>query len=174
MATPVDAGALIVDTTSPPSKVGRIIYLVVLALLALATVGDHTAWPLLAFFGAISVLTVGVVGLVRLIVHHVIAVHEQGLVVRHAMRTRLVPWASVERLYEQQVSSGRGTTRTQFVVMAEGKKLLFGFAAGERPSSGLTEAGFRAAQAIEERTGKKLEHMIRSAPDGRHRRHRRR
>ena len=145
---PSEAGEVIVDLrrTGELSH-QRLVFGGLFVVLGLVVAGDPSAWPVLAFFGGIAVVTwllLAFVGSVR-------AVCERGLVVRRRWSRRLVAWADVRGLYQRRVAD-RGGKFMQTVVETDRGAVPLPRSFGSRSGGDIAAA----IKAIEERANVRL------------------
>ena len=120
MRLPSEAGELIVDlrragAVSHP----RLVFGGLFVVLGLVVAGDPSAWPVLAFFGGIAVVT----WLLLAFVGSVLAVCDRGLIVRRRWSRHLVAWAHVRGLRQRRLAD-RGGKFMQTVVETDRGILL--------------------------------------------------
>ena len=149
MGIPSEAGELIVDLR----RVGtfrhqRLVFGGIFALLGLVVAGDPSAWPVLAVYGGIAMLT----WLILTFIGSVRAVCERGVVVRSRWSHHVVPWTDVRGLHQRRVASRGGPYILTFVE-TDGRAVPLPRSFGRRGGSGEIAAAIRA---IEERANVKL------------------
>ncbi len=148
MGLPSEAGELIVDLRRAGEfSHQRLVLGGLFVVLGLVVAGDPSAWPLLAFFGGIAVVTwllLAFVGSVR-------AVCERGVVVRRRWSRHLVAWADVRGLRQRRVAD-RGGKFTQTVVETDHGAVALPRSFGARSNRDIAAA----IKAIEERANVQL------------------
>jgi len=151
MKLPADAGTVLVDLRPRMRLRELVITAAFLVVVGLLPAGDPNLWPLSAFVGAIAVVTVVLIAVVRMSARRVIAVCVQGLAVQRGRTATLVLWAQIRRIHSRWLAL-RGSRAQQIVVETDAGPARFGFVPGQARSREQDELTARAVAAIQQHT----------------------